>query len=172
MLFRGSPTKYISSSSHPPSLAIVSIVDTFLSLPHSRKRRLSESNPNEPAAKKYRGSGWSPKKQMVSNLLPLPTKLSNWESWCTEVSVLPPSATINHPVPDALDFDLYNFGAFPVSKYTGQFEIHNASSRGNYLPTLSDIADPSEDIRSEFPEQQDAWVAWLCVTPCQTGKDL
>ncbi|KAF9786151.1 hypothetical protein BJ322DRAFT_1108007 [Thelephora terrestris] len=121
--------------------------------PRSRKRRLSESNSDEPVVKKPRGSDWAQRKQTVSDPLPLPTPSFDWGSWCTEAFALPPSATTNHPVPDALDFELFNFEAFPTSQPT-------------------DVAKSVADAHPKFSEQPDAWLDSLFTSPNQTEDPL
>ena len=127
MLFRTASPKMTSFNSHSPSLPTTCANDdSSPSLPRPLKRRLSEFGSDEPAVKKSRGSDWAPRKQTVSDPLPLHTQSFDWESWCTEAFALPPSVTTSHPVPDALDFELFNFEVFPTSQSTGQFRFNCA----------------------------------------------
>ena len=137
----------------------------------SRKRRLTESNSDEPAVKKPRGTDWIPRKQTASAPLPLPTPLFDWESWCSEAFVLPPLATTNHPVPEALDFELFNFEAFPASQPVGQSEIRSPSSSSDNLLPPSDIADSPADTHLEFPERSTRGNS-LCAASSQSEKGL
>ena len=123
----------------------------------SRKRRLSEANSDEPTVKKPRGLDWAQKKQTISDPLPQPTPSFDWASWCDGAFTLPPLANTNQPVPDALDFELFNFGAFPASQPPGQSETHSLSSPYNNLQRPSDSADLLENSCPELPEQRDAW---------------
>ncbi|KAF9648504.1 hypothetical protein BDM02DRAFT_3115268 [Thelephora ganbajun] len=137
-------------TSHIPFLS-TTLTQNISSPPRSRKRRLSESNSDEPTVKKPRRVDWAPRKQTISDPLPLPTLSFDWESWCTEAFVLPPSATTNHLVPDALDFELFNFEAFPASQPT-------------------DTTDSPAGTCLEFPEQPGGWVDSLFITPSQAEK--
>lgn len=69
---------------------------------------------------------------MVSDPLPLPGPSFDWESWCSEAFTLPPLATANLPVPGALDFELFNFGAFSASQSAGQSQIRSPPPATTY----------------------------------------